>query len=241
MGANGSPNKHLKMRLSEVNWLRLLAITSILIWHCFICPSSHWDLLDDPVYSYKIGKIGSFLMPEANMPLFTFLSGYLFSFLYNSKKKGYETLRAIFKNKVDRLLIPFLVLGSLATLCVPSRPFLKGMFFGDGSSLWFCAMLFWCTIIRSLVLFSGSKWLKYIILILSVFSIVNYGSNYRLPYFVYHIPVGFWCVNKAIYFYLFFVLGDYVYKNRDRIITVKLGGGTFSAFFLYNRLVCRKL
>lgn len=146
------------MKLIVVNWLRFYAIVSILIWHCIICPATGWNLLPASNYTSIIDFIGKVFIPEANMPLFTALSGYLFAYLFYQKKKSYASFHAIFKNKFKRLVIPFLVLGSLATLIVPGRPFVSGMIWGDGSSLWFCMMLFWCTLFRSgALLYNKSK------------------------------------------------------------------------------------
>ena len=145
------------MKLLEVNWLRFFAISSILIWHCMVCPTSEWNLLESSSYTQIVRTVGKITMPEANMPLFTCLSGYLFAFLFYTKKKGYNSFKDLLINKVKRLFIPFIILGSLATLAVPTRPFVKGMIWGDGSSLWFCAMLFWCTLLRYIVLSSCNR------------------------------------------------------------------------------------
>lgn len=141
------------MKLNVVNWLRFFAIVSILIWHCVVCPATGWGLLQESYYTKIIFVFKKVFIPEANMPLFTALSGYLFAHLFYQRKSNYTSFLSIVKNKFARLVIPFLVLGSLFTLIVPERPFVSGMIWGDGSSLWFCMMLFWCTMIRSAVLF----------------------------------------------------------------------------------------
>jgi len=148
------------------------------------------------------------------MPLFVTLSGYLFAFLYYGKKKSYCCIKSIAYNKLHRLVIPFFVLGSISTLAVPERPFLKGMFWGDGSSLWFCMMLFWCIMLRSIVLKMNSRVAKFLLLTFSLLMIGCFHSNYNVPYMRLNIPVGALCFSRAIYFYAYFVLGDVLYSKR---------------------------
>ena len=195
------------MKLVEVNWLRFYAITSILLWHCIICPTSVWGILESSFYTQIVYLTGTFFIPEANMPLFVVLSGYLFSHLYNCKK-SYSNFTNILHNKIHRLVIPYMILGSIATLCVPERHFFSGMFWGDGSSLWFCIMLFWCILLRSFLLFRNERWSKLFWVILSILVIAHYKTNYACPKFLLGIPVGFLCLSRSLYFYFYFVLGE---------------------------------
>ena len=204
------------MRLIEVNYLRLFAITSILLWHCLVCPAVYWNVIPQSEYTKCIALISSFAMPEANMPLFTCLSGFLFSFLFYSRKNKYISLKSIFVNKIHRLVIPFFVLGTIANLLVAERD-IKDIIWGNGSSLWFCMMLFWCTMIRSVVLFYKKRWLGLSILSISILMIITYGSNYSIPREQYGLPLGLLGFNRGLYFYTYFVLGDILYKVKDKI------------------------
>lgn len=204
------------MKLLEVNWLRFIAIISILVWHCFCCPIQCWNLLEPSFTTKLVTRISSFLIPGANMPLFTCLSGYLFAHLYYNKKKSYTSFTSILRNKFHRLVVPFFIIGTIGTLSVPERHW-TGIFWGDGSSMWFCAMLFWCTMLRWIVLKYNNYWISYLILGLCI---VYYfiKAHYGLPHSFHGIPIGLFCFNRAFYYYPFFVLGDVLYKYRDIII-----------------------
>lgn len=203
-------------KLIEVNYLRAIAIISIVVCHCFGCPTYVWGLLEPSNYTILISKISTFLFPEANMPLFTCLSGYLFSYLYIQKKPAYSSFTLLLKNKFHRLVVPFLVIGTIGTLVVPERPW-TGIYWGDGSSMWFCIMLFWCTLLRWLIVrYSKSKVINCIIFIVcSLFYILM--PNYALPHWTMGVPTGLLCFSRTFFYYPFFVIGDILYKNRSRL------------------------
>lgn len=200
------------MQLNEANWIRTYSIFSIVVWHCFSCPIVCWDLLEPSNFSKIVGAISSFLIPQANMPLFTCLSGYLFAHLYNSRKQSYITFFGLLANKFKRLVIPFLVIGTIATAVVPERPFISGVIWGDGSSLWFCIMLFWLTMLRWLVLKINKRWVS---VALFIFSVFVYAAGVGYIHWIKWIPIGVLCFGRAFHFYLFFVLGGKLYENRN--------------------------
>jgi fucose 4-O-acetylase-like acetyltransferase len=76
-----------------------------------VCPIACWGLLEPSGFTKAVNAIFIFFIPQANMPLFTCLSGYLFAHLYESKKDSYTTFRGILKNKFNRLVVPFLIIG----------------------------------------------------------------------------------------------------------------------------------
>ena len=204
------------MKLIEVNYLRAFAILSIVIWHCFSCPTYVWGLLEPSNYTVLISKISTILFPEANMPLFTCLSGYLFSYLYTQKKVSYSSFILLLKNKFHRLVVPFIVIGTIGTLVVSERSW-KGIFWGDGSSMWFCIMLFWCTLLRWLIArYSKKKAYNYIFFIVC-FSFYVLRKSYGLPHWTFGIPTGLLCFTRTFFYYPFFVIGDILFKNRSRL------------------------
>lgn len=175
-----------------------------------------WGLGNIDSYARGVAKVvASIFIPEANMPLFTCLSGYLFAHMLASiKPSEFQWNRIVYK-KFLRLVIPFVVLGTLANLSVPDRP-LSAIMWGEGSSLWFCMMLFWVVLLRVAVLSLPSP-LKYfragVLLLSLVISLV--GNNYSFPHYLYGIPVGFLGFSRAFFFYFFFELGEFIYAKRE--------------------------
>lgn len=148
------------------------------------------------------------------MPLFVALSGYLFYYLWSSGKPSYVNFYGLLRNKVHRLLIPFIVLGTISCLVVAERP-LSLMIWGEGSALWFCIMLFWCTLIRWVVNKSNNMYLKVAILLFCISIILYYKTSYAIPPLIFGIPIGFAGFFKACYFYPYFVLGEFLFLKSS--------------------------
>lgn len=204
------------MKFLEINYLKLYAISFIVILHCFVCPISIWGLLEPTTASNALKNISFLLMPEANMPLFVSISGYLFYYLFSISKPDYISFSGILKNKSKRLLVPFIILGTIACAIIPERP-MSLILWGEGSSLWFCAMLFWCTLLRWLIKKANNMVLTSTTLLVCVSVTFYYRTNYSLPHTIGLIPVGLFGFGKGLFFYPFFVLGEYLYKSQDRL------------------------
>ena len=211
------------MRLQDVNYLRAYAIISIVVWHCFVCPLSVWGIIEPTLYTKIVSTIGKFFIPDANMPLFTFVSGYLFAYLYQKNKEKYGNFKSFFRTKFERLVIPFLVLGTLVNITVPERE-LSMIINGEGSHLWFCMMLFWCFMIRWAILKVNLKPLNLTMLFLSIATILySRGNNWNLPDF----PFSILGIRHAVFFYAYFVMGDLLYKNKEKLLDIVKRGGAF--------------
>lgn len=200
------------MQLGEANWIRVYSILSVVVWHCFTCPIALWGLLQSSVFTKFVGAFSFFLIPQANMPLFTCLSGYLFAHLYISGKKSYSTFYGILENKFKRLVVPFLVIGTIATAVVPERPLISGIIWGDGSSLWFCIMLFWLTLLRWLIVKVDCRWFS---ITFFLFTVIVYMTDFGQVHWLKHIPIGVFCFGRAFHYYLFFVLGGKLFEYRE--------------------------
>lgn len=79
------------------------------------------------VLLYKL--IANALIPAANMPLFTAISGFVFAYLYNELGKYREFLPFV-KNKARRLLLPYVVFGVLNVLTVYDSLGLSSLYTG---------------------------------------------------------------------------------------------------------------
>lgn len=204
------------MKLQKLNYLRVIAVISLVIWHCFFCPILCWNVIDRPNVSImKIySVISRFFMPDANMPLFTFISGYLFSYLLYKGK--YLRFRNFFINKSRRLLIPFFVLGTI----IPFTSFqtnIVGMrhidlIYGEGSHMWYVIMLFWCFILEWIIIKSCIKYKLQINVIIALFSLTLYilfGKGN-----IIQLPLG---IHNTMLYYGFFVFGGLVFRLDKKV------------------------
>lgn len=133
----------MNRRLFDVTLLRAFAVLSLVMWHCY-CPYICWGTAESPLNGFYTNLFTN-IIPDANMPLFTFLAGYLFCYQYEEKGK-YREFKGFLKSKVHRLLIPFLVIGSLMNLTMYGRS-LTEILYGQPNHLWYCLMLFYVYIV----------------------------------------------------------------------------------------------
>lgn len=197
----------LPKKLNEVTWLRVYAIISLVAWHSY-CAYTAWGLAQSPLdiyyrYFFKI------VAPIANMPLFTFLSGYLFCYLHEYCGK-YRDFKGFLQNKVRRLLIPYLVLGFIINMTQIGRMHPIDLFWGTPNHLWYCLMLFYCFIVCWIVENKIGRWLNYILAIASFGFVLYHGGQYlgKSPFGIF-IPA---------YYYSFFFLGYLAYSKRSVIL-----------------------
>ena len=163
--------------LDEVSFIRPILIILLVFYHAFIiydngwheptgfCPNDAYKWMDRLSYSFML-------------PLFCFISGYVWRFQHTYK--GRESFKTLLVKKTKRLLIPSILFSSLYAMFID-----PGTFVNNGISihslhfsfaighLWFLPMLFWCFIIvYFLSLLNISDGLKTLIIILSGFLFV---------------------------------------------------------------------
>lgn len=190
-------------RLTDVTLLRTIAVVSLVVWHCY-CPYMGWlEGIYIPFYSGLLTNI----IPDANMPLFTFLAGYLFYYLLIEKRK-YQVFKDFAIGKINRLLIPFLVLGSLMNLTMYGRN-ISEILYGQPNHLWYCLMLFYVYILFWILqchpIINGA-------LALVSFSVVAYYGIGALN----HRMIG--GLFLPLYYYVYFYLGFIAFRYKNIVL-----------------------
>ena len=150
--------------------------------------------------------------PSDVMPLFTLISGYLFSYLLAQGKYGEKDNFVI--NKLRRLLIPFFILGTLVNITSYDR-YIADIPWGEGSHLWYCAMLFWCFVISWPVFrYASNKTTSILLLLLGLIQLA-FGSNWTMGF---RLPLG---IHNSIFFLGYFVAGHLLFRNVFIINLIK--------------------
>ena len=89
-------------RLVQVEVLRAFAVTSLVIWHIFYCPLLCWQISDfdelNPIVVRLLSLSSAFLIPQCNMPLFTFISGVVFIHLRHLNR--YSSFNVFLNKKI---------------------------------------------------------------------------------------------------------------------------------------------
>ena len=183
-------------RLVEIAYLRAVAIFLVVLMHAF-SPYMGWKFVQTD-YESTYNSIFSIWM-GGRMPVFLFISGFLFSYLLHVKHK-YGHYGLFLWNKVKRLLIPYLVFVVLMVLSHnrldfsnPESAFsLLWLFIKKGYwHLWFLLTLFLCFFITKPLSLIKYPWVHVLVLVVSsVISIffkttILFGVNFLVYYFVY--------------------------------------------------------
>lgn len=169
------------------------------------------DVINCPL-DWTYIKIMDRIIPHANMPLFTFLAGYLF--FYQLRQGKYSDYKLFFKNKIHRLLIPYLILGTLIlyTKYDYGRT-LEDVIYGIPNQMWYCLMLFYCFAICWLVEKKIGSFANACLAVLSLAVFSRFATMNDI-YQAYHWPSG---IEIAAYFYFFFYFGGICNKYKDTL------------------------
>lgn len=192
----------MKKKLYDVVIIRSLAIVMVVAYHAY--GMMYWGNFPELTehYTNMYYGVNQYAL-NFRMPLFVFISGYLFSYLEGEKRK-YLTLGELVKNKLHRLIIPYVVF-SLFYMVTQQNFHLIRLFEGDFSHLWFITMLFWCFVTTGLIRsFPYSKDIKLRLGLLAA-SFVLLFVDWNIPKIlgIQSLPVWFF------WFYLGYVVSPY--------------------------------
>lgn len=135
----------LKKRLDVISILRVFCILVVVFFHCYgmMYADAHFPETVS-VYEQLYFIPNQCIFIKVAMPLFVFISGYLFKYLLQIGK--YPTWGNLFKKKGVRILLPYFVFG-LFFMATTSNWHPLRLFNGGYWHLWFLPMLFWCFIV----------------------------------------------------------------------------------------------
>lgn len=184
-----------------------------------------------------------------HMPLFFFLSGFVFS------TKKYYNFFDFFKNRFSRLIIPYFLLSAILTIvyityekAINEYPFtvtevILGFIYSNSEHLKIAVPLWFltCIFIVSLIFYFISKLKKdiWILFILFILSIIGFLSNNFIDSRLS------WNVDTALTATVFFGIGyltrknSHIFINKKNIQIVDLTIITFSLTFLFSYLNSR--
>lgn len=195
-------------KLYDVVVIRSLAILLVVAFHAYGLMMTDAIFQNAQVYRDMYSNLNNIVL-AFRMPLFIFISGYLFSHLENDRGK-YATFRGLVSNKFKRLIIPYFVFVTLMMLGM--NDFHVSTYWQmNYYHLWFIPMLFWCFVfcrVQSFLPFCKSATFK--IAMLCLFGgLASAGSRIELPNFL--------GINYFLIWFFWFFLGYNIYLQRDRV------------------------
>ena len=189
-------------KLYDVVIIRSLAIVMVVAYHAY--GMMYWGNFPSMTrhYTDMYYGINQFAL-NFRMPLFIFISGYLFAYLSTERGK-YPTLGDLAKNKFHRLLIPYVAFSLFYMLTTQSFSIVS-LLGGEFSHLWFITMLFWCFVTVGVIrLIPHNKNLYFQLVVLTVsFALLFVNWNFPKIMGIQSLPKWFF------WFYLGCVVSPY--------------------------------
>lgn len=230
-GENKMSNKKQK-RDHRLDNIRAIAIILIVLGHSIIIYSSSWNLYQTSV-SVPLLDVLKDIINVMQLPIFFALSGYFFT--YTLKKKNIAT---IIRDKIKRLLIPFLAFGLLWLF--PVRMLLdypgyenvglvniiidKILLGFDNGHLWYLPTLFLIFVVYAFIMFFERKYISeqaaYYCNFFAGVCLHFLQMNIALPSYI-----GFFCKH-----FIWFSLGLIICNCNAHLVSLK--GYIRSAFII---------
>ena len=196
-----------KERLQSIAMIRAFSITFVVAFHAYgMMYANHFPNLKE-IYDSTYYAINQFYLINIAMPMFVFVSGYLFAFLIARNK--YPTFGYLVKNKVKRILLPYFLFG-IVMMASTNKFHPLELLNGGYWHLWFLPMIFWCFLLTYLLhklpFPTTSKW--ELVILFACFGIALAGKF--LP--------GILGLHNLSVWYCWFYLGWVLYHYKDLII-----------------------
>lgn len=133
-------NEDLKNeRLLNVSILRVVSMFMIVLFHCMCFNADSWTVYPCALPNDLDDDVSSVVVSLA-LPVFFFISGFLFVFIYNHKN-GYRDWKTFTLNKFNRLILPTITWTIIYLIILPFRytfwDYVSGI-----RHLWFLPTLF---------------------------------------------------------------------------------------------------
>lgn len=192
-------------RLDDISILRVLCILVVVFFHCYgmMYADTHFPNTVS-IYESLYFIPNQCIFINVAMPMFMFLSGYLFCYLLQLGK--YSTWGNLLQKKGLRILLPYFVFGLFFMATTGNWHPLR-LLYGTYWHLWFLPMLFWSFIVGYAIykVKLNSYWEFFLLLLTFVGSFM---PECILP------VMGIKYI--TVYFYWFY-LGMLCYKYRDTL------------------------
>ena len=193
-------------KLYDVIVLRFVAIIIVVAFHAYgmMYADTHFPALKH-IYYRLYFTWNQCVIVNVAMPMFVFVSGYLFAFLW--RKGKYQNFWELVKNKAKRVLLPYFIFGLVMMATTNNfHPFT--LLYGNYWHLWFLPMLFWCFVVAFFLN-------KYFISLKAQITIAC--ISFILSLFPCFIPRLLGVQGVSIWF-CWFYLGIIIYNYKEKLI-----------------------
>lgn len=199
-----------KLYRYDIAILRLLCVAIVVFFHAYDMMFRHFSESTNAMYLDKYNIPNSVYLINIAMPMFVFISGFLFGgqLMRNEPIKFSNMV----KSKFMRLMVPFFVFAVFFMFtqnAVSWKPFYEWTY----AHLWFLPMLFWCFVITYFIrpLILNNRYYVSIPTIVVLFAISltkTWGQSISLPF----------SLESWKYWIGYFALGLWFYKHEQTLL-----------------------
>lgn len=220
MTDSSTTSKTQERKSISISTMRVLAMFMIIAFHSMLFYTGKWWQFNGPSIPLWV-KISEFLN-TIDLPMFVFISGFLFGHLYINKNKYRDKVQFLL-GKAQRLLIPYLFWGMFMVITMPSLNQWSELLTGI-SHLWFLLMLFevfMITIWASPFLCFKASHLQWMLVFIGAVLLFN-------VYHLFSTHHYFLCLHAVLFYLPAFLLGMCCarFRLQERI------SGNFAIFLL---------
>lgn len=226
------------MKLLDISYLKTLMMLLVVLYHCCIFFNGNWFNYVKPVSNERYIIIFAEWLNTFHIYIFTFASGYLFSYLLNIGK--YKNIKDVIKKRFCKLIVPLIF--TLFLWVIPCYVIFnkfdfttilkKYILLYSPSQLWFLPMLFnvyiLMYVLKDKFKFNTKRELLTVFIVGQFLSLVLNKVN-----------INFFQVSHTFKFMPYFYLGEYFYKNKINIkIEKSINIFIFSIFLFMLYRIC---
>ncbi|MGL4875394.1 MAG: acyltransferase family protein, partial [Clostridium sp.] len=215
MGINSKEREFLE----NLNLLKLIALILVIIGHSTNQYRGDWVFISNQ--SSTIYRWMAIYVNSIHMQIFVFISGSVYAYC-RIKKKYYLNYISLVKDKLIRLIVPYILIGVLFMIPIGMKigimayesgfmKSIKNLILGYSAGyLWFLMMLF--------MLFLIYYWFEKVLIKIS--PKISIAILFLLQ-IVSEKITNLFSINRSIYYMLFFYLGYLAYLQLEKLINLK--------------------
>ena len=224
-------------KLENLAFIKTIMMIIVVLCHSLSFFTDNWFNVYTPEYNaYYLGDIATFF-GTFHIQTFTMVSGFLFYYLKTEKNRYHNPEKDI-KKRARRLLVPYLftcVFWVIPVGCIFYNYSItdvldKFLLMTSPAQLWFLIMLFMVFVFFEL--FSDKFKISFKNLIIIFILCTGVGS------LLASFDINYFQIATSIRYILYFYLGGYIYKNRNKISFKQVVIMCISVLFLYIPFVC---
>ena len=203
-------------KINNISFIKTIMMLIIVLYHSMLFFGDQWFEYETPIYNANYLYNIALWLSTFHVQTFAMSSGFLFYYLRIEKDKYNNPKNDILK-RAKRLLIPYFFTSLLWAIPITTYYFnysfkdiiINFLFMKNPNQLWFLIMLFLTFVFFE---FFGNK-IKISFKNLIIIYVLSTGIGLVMG----HIGVNYFQLALSIQYILYFYLGGFIYKYKDKI------------------------